>query len=281
LRGGGGRPILQAVDADARTLEAIYEELQARRGVDLRDFRPTVIQRRIKSRADRLHLPDLESYLALLRQRPSESEDLLRHLCIKASHFLRDRPVLQRLERDLLRPAAGRPGAYRIWSAGCAFGEEPYTLAALAAQAGLGDRCEILATDIDDSALARAAAGVYPRWAVGELDPAFVAAAFDPAEAGGRAALAVKPSLKRMVRFERADLLSGERAPSGPGFDLILCRNVLIYFTRAAQSRVLHRLREALAPRGHLCLGEAETLTRSASDLFETVDQKARLYRAL
>jgi chemotaxis protein methyltransferase CheR len=219
--------------------------------------------RRLRRRLTELGLGDLDAYREHLRQHPEEWAVLDGLTPITISRFSRDRAVFASIEQDVLPAlagsalAAGRP-RLRAWSAGCASGEEPYTLAlmwllALAPRfAGLG--FEILATDRDATMLRRARRARYERASLRELPPRWRADGFT-LEDGLHV---LRPEPRRLVGIRRHDL--GDAAPAGP-FDLVLCRNAAFtYFAAERQRAVRDRLAAVLRPGGALVLGLHEEL---------------------
>jgi chemotaxis methyl-accepting protein methylase len=211
----------------------------------------------------------LAAYLRLLQEDPAELGALVEALTVKVSSFFRDPLAFEHLAELVLpellaRKAAARDPSLRLWSAGCATGEEPYSLAILVHEALRREpsppAVTILATDLDERALARARAGRYPASALANVRHGLVAAAFEPDGDGFR----VADHLARAVTFAVHDLLdprAGAPAESVFGsFDLVLCRNVLIYFEPAWQEFACERLYRSLAPGGHLLLGRTESL---------------------
>jgi chemotaxis protein methyltransferase CheR len=174
--------------------------------------------------------------------------------------FFRHPAQLVAIRRAIFEPAPpDRPLA--IWSAGCATGEEPYTLAILLAECGRGGAGDtILATDVSERALEQARTGVYGRWSFRRTDPAVRAVWFS----GPPEAARLAPALKEGVEFRRHDLCS-EPLPAA-GLDLVLCRNVLIYFDWATAAAVIDKLLGALRPGGHLVLGPVELPLAAAVD---------------
>lgn len=254
-------------------LDQVLALVEARRGLPLALYRRPMVERRLGYRMRRAGAPDLAAYLVRLSRDERELDALIDTVCIKVSRFFRDGPVFERLEglvRDAV--AAGRP--LRIWSAGCARGEEPYSLAALLDAAGAPPGCRVLATDADPGALAAARAAAYPAERLDELPEAhrgrFVLGSDGAFRPDGR--------LRDRVDFALHDLGAGE-GPGDHGFDLVLCRNVLIYFTRPLQRRAADRLARSLAPGGVLCLGEAEWFTRPAEHGLEPLDRRLHLLR--
>jgi chemotaxis protein methyltransferase CheR len=164
----------------------------------------------------------------------------------------------------------------KVWSAGCAHGEEPYTLAIILhrVRKRFGDfPLSLLATDVNPQALRRAREGEYESRSLSGLSQEILDEYFDVTTTGYR----VKPILRDMVRFKVSDLL-GE--PPGRGFDVIACRNVLIYMTREVQESLLLTLHSLLKPGGYLILGKAETTLGDARAIYRTISLKARVFQA-
>lgn len=172
--------------------------------------------------------------------------------------------------RDHVLPRVSSTDGLRIWSAGCSSGEEPYSLAILLndalSPAELSD-VRILATDLSSNVLARAEAGVYDEAQLVDVPDRAVAKYFQRASEArsGRLGYAAKPALRRLIRFARLNLMD-PWPMSGP-FDVILCRNVMIYFDTPARERLLTRFAELLLPGGHLLVGHSESLNSIAHDL--------------
>lgn len=219
--------------------------------------------RRIAARMRRLHLADMAAYRAYLDAQPAEWMALRACLPVTVSRFFRDqgvfRALAQRVLPELARLALSRgEPTLRIWSAGCACGEEPYSLVLLwtfGLEGAYPDlSLSILATDIDDSVLARAQRACYRASSLREVPPGIVAKAFVPAGAD----YCLRPELRALVRFQRQDLT--EAAPDG-AFHLILCRNLAFtYFDAALQHKVALTLLSRLVPGGCLLLGIHERL---------------------
>jgi chemotaxis protein methyltransferase CheR len=198
----------------------------------------------------------------VLRRDRDAVEALVEHAVVLETYFFRHPEQIAALGQHVLR----RPGPLSIWSAGCATGEEPYTLAIAlleAGRAGTGDR--ILATDVSERALAAARAGTYGAWSLRRLPPRLVERWFS-----GDAQRRVVPAVRELVDFRRHNLLS-EPPPGGP-FDVVLCRNVLIYFDPSVAAEVLVRLVPVLRPGGLLLLGPVE-LPIAAAIAVEWVDE--------
>lgn len=263
--------------APATELEAILDIVRARTMVDFSLYRTATMRRRIQNRMVSLGVTRLDQYLELLAASRSEHERLLERLTVKVSRFYRNAPVFDRLRREVIPRLARGGRRVRVWCAGCARGEEAYTLAMLIAEAG--GVADVLATDIDPVALSVGRLGVFDAAATPELPPDLRQRYLVPVDAAG-ARFEVAPPAMRGVRFALHDLASG-RPPAGEaGFQLVSCRNVLIYFRPCAQRDVLRTLLARLVPGGYLCLGEAEWLPPDFEPRFEVVSRQARLFRA-
>jgi chemotaxis protein methyltransferase CheR len=235
-------------------------------GIDLTGYKPEQMRRRLLALAQRHGQPSLTGFALAMEREPAALNAFKNFFTINVSEFLRDparwNDLTARILPELVRGAGGRP--LKIWSAGCSYGAEPYTLALLLTELRPTPPFRILATDIDETILARACAGAgYLENDLRNLDEARRAAAFSR-EADG--SYTVKPALRARVHFQRHDLL-GE-APDG-GFDLIVCRNVVIYFTEEAKRVLYKRLFEALRPGGVLFVGGTEVVSGARELGFE------------
>ncbi|HEX6589999.1 MAG TPA: protein-glutamate O-methyltransferase CheR [Longimicrobiales bacterium] len=203
---------------------------------------------------------DAVAYASLVESDSAVFDALIHDLTVGETYFLREAEQLDYLRRHVL-PAliAGRPSGapLRVWSAGCATGEEAYTLAMLLAEAGLHDRADVIGTDIAEERLRRARHGVYGRWSFRGVPPAVERRWFSRTRDGYRAV----DALRQRIRFHRLNLVDDDWSAAGirPGsVDLLLCRNVLIYFDATTARRVAQRLVDALAPGGWLLLGASD-----------------------
>ncbi|MEW6321015.1 MAG: protein-glutamate O-methyltransferase CheR [Acidobacteriota bacterium] len=250
-----------------RDLQAVIDLVYERSGIALHAGKRALVTARLQKLVRAGGFATFADYLAgVKRDRSGEALDaLLDAITTNHTSFFREP---QHFEFLVSRVAALR-GGIDVWSAGCATGEEPYSLAMALADArpDLAERGDvrILASDLSGSALARARAGVYPIDRVRDV----------PDEArrrhlekglGAQAGLArVRPHLRRMVRFERLNLLDIDHL--GRAFDVIFCRNVMIYFDQRVQQRVVGMLERHLAPGGYLFVAHAESLTGLAHGL--------------
>ena len=268
--------------SDDRGFEQLTRRISEVAGLSTEAYKPRCLRRRIAVRMRAHNVTSYEEYLAILNATPDELQKLSDALTINVTKFFRNIELWLRLREEViprLWESGGRP--LRVWSAGCASGEEPYTLAMLfvdtAARAGHPEwmhRLVIDATDIDRVCLDRARMGAYPPAVFSETPPEFVATYTEPTPTGGRV---VTDAIRRAVRVNRLDLTRDP--PRNPPYDLIVCRNVLIYFDRAMQERLFATFADALKPNGILVLGKVETILGPTRDRFETVDARERIYR--
>ncbi len=256
-------------------VDEILNLIRRRTGIDFGRYRPTTVHRRIVNRMSSAGLVEPAQYLRLLRDDQDEAWRLLAHLTIKVSRFFRNRPVFDFLREHLPRAAATVQRDLRIWCAGCAHGEEAYSLALLLLLTGTPGT--VLATDIDPAALQRARAGRYDGSTLQELTASEIEAGFDLSPHRDGDFLA-RPALRNRIEFRCHDLLSNP-VPESDCYDLICCRNVLIYLTPDAQSEVLTTLSASLSPGGHLCLGEAEWPLPGNLNAFDALPRQLRLFR--
>jgi chemotaxis methyl-accepting protein methylase len=251
-------------------------------GLSTEAYKPRCLRRRIAVRMRAHNVTSYEEYLAILDGTPDELQKLSDALTINVTKFFRNIELWQRLRSDVI-PGLWEGGSrpLRVWSAGCASGEEPFTLAMLfadtAARAGHPQwmkRLVIDATDIDRVCLDRARLGTYPPAVFSETPAEFVTAYTEAAADGGRM---VTDQIRRAVHVSRLDLTRD--SPRNPPYDLVVCRNVLIYFDRAMQERLFAIFAEALKPGGILVLGKVETILGPTRDRLEIVDARERIYR--
>lgn len=255
---------------DDAALAGILELLRVRAGTDFSRYRPDMIRRRVQNRMMSAGVRTLRAYLEMLERQADETPQLIDRVTIKVSRFYRNAVTFDRLASDVMPRLAASRRPVRIWSAGCACGEEAWTLAMLMIEAGLDG--SVLATDIDRRALARADAGVHGEAALAEL----------PAPLRDRHLRSrgqeweVRDALRERVRFVHHDL-TAPTLPEPGAFDLVSCRNVLIYLRKDLQQQVLRRLTASLRPGGYLLLGEAEWPSVGLAGL-RVVSRSARIF---
>jgi chemotaxis protein methyltransferase CheR len=193
-----------------------------------------------------------------------EMRRLIEALLVHESYFFRELPPLIELVENHIPLAIRRRGRARVWSAACASGEEPFTLAMLLADRGLLDHVDIVGTDISTSVLARAAGGRHGRRSLRDGHPVDTATRYLESSPQG---VLVTPRIRNAVRFERVNLIETAAVAQLGTFDAILCRNVLIYFRERRSMQVVEQLATSLRPDGLLAVGVSESLLRLGTSL--------------
>jgi len=283
--------------AQDEAFKALTQQISRARGFSCEAYKDKCLRRRIAVRMRARGVHTFEDYRRLLDQDAKEYDLLLDALTINVTKFYRNAETWDALAAThlpaLWQAAAGR---VRAWSAGCASGEEPYTVAVVLAEAaraagGAGSGAagaplagaRVDATDVDRASLEKTRAAAWPESAFTEMPPALVRRYFNDAAPGPAPAASARPlrraipELQRLIRVLQHDLVRD--APPDPPYHLIVCRNVVIYFDRSTQERLFARFTEALQPGGLLVLGKVETLLGAARERLELLDPRERIYR--
>jgi two-component system, chemotaxis family, CheB/CheR fusion protein len=259
------------------SFEALLEHLKRIRGFDFTGYKRSSLMRRIDKRMRQLNLDDYSQYLDYLEVHPEEFAPLFDTILINVTGFFRDTESWEKLATDVIpeyvvNRRANEP--IRVWSAGCASGEEAYTLAIVFAEAlgndAFRDRLKIYATDVDENALTKARHAAYEDREMGGVPDVYREKYFERLDSG---TYCVRKDLRRQVIFGRHDLV--QDAPISR-IDLLVCRNTLMYFNAETQARVLARFHFALNDGGVLFLGRAETMLTQRGT-FAPVDLKRRI----
>jgi two-component system, chemotaxis family, CheB/CheR fusion protein len=259
--------------------DAVLHHLREARGVDFTGYKPASLERRLRRRMQSLRVASFEDYLDHLQVHPEEFGQLFDSVLINVTKFHRDPEAWAYLAEVIIPELLSRKptGPLRLWSAGCASGQEPYSLAMVMAEAlgldELRERVKIYATDVDEHALAHARSATYAERDLDGLPPELADRYLEPQAADGSRSF--RREIRRAVIFGRNDLV--QDAPISH-VDLLACRNTLMYFTAETQARVLNRLHFALDPGGVLFLGRAEMLL-SHTTLFAPVEVRRRFFR--
>ena len=264
---------------EAEHFEQVLEHLRRTRGFDFTAYKRTSLKRRIHRRMQMIGVATFEQYLDRLQVDPNEYAGLFDTILINVTSFFRDAEVWELIDQRLLPDIIAKrpsPSAIRVWSAGCASGQEAYSLALLLAERlgieSLKERVKIYATDADEHALAEGRQAVYTERQLADV-PEHLHKYFERNAAHSM----VARELRRVVIFGRHDLL--QDAPISR-VDLLMCRNALMYFNADAQSRVLAKFHYSTAPEGFLVLGRAEMLFGHTA-MFAAVDVKRRVFQPL
>jgi chemotaxis protein methyltransferase CheR len=257
-------------------LEAIHQ----RYGYDFREYARETVERRIAQFLVDAHVPSLSELTSrVLREAPLFYQ-LVGYFSVNVTALFRDPFVYAALRRHVVPMLRTWP-YIKVWDAGCATGEEVYSVAILLEEAGLYERSTIYATDISVSALETARAGIYPLDTVSRGSSNYLAsdatASLSQYYHAQYDAAAIEPRLRRRITFAKHNLAMDA---SFGEMQLIVCRNVLIYFNRDLQDQVLEMFWDSLENGGFLCLGDKESLSfTSVADRFEVVDDNARIYK--
>lgn len=261
-------------------LELFVLALKRRHGFDFSQYAPASLTRRVRQLVHVHQSTSITELTARLLHEADFVTRIVQGLSVPVSEMFRDPPVFRALRDQVLPMLASYP-RINIWQAGCANGQEVYSLAIMLEEAGLYDRSHIFATDFNPEALQRAHEGIYPArdaqlWSRNYM------------EAGGGLSLAdyysarydfirLHERLRRNITFANHNLVSDKMFCEA---HLVVCRNVLIYFTNPLQNRTLMLFRDSLVRGGYLCLGLRESMTfaQVATD-FNAVDARLRIYR--
>lgn len=266
---------------DEVELNLLLRLLQEDVGLNFRQYKPNYLKRRIGVRMRATGCGDYLQYRQLVKKDREEGRRLINDLTINVTEFFRDEDVYAAIRGQVIPQLIGhkresRTCSLRAWSAGCATGEEPYSLSILFLDAlsreGKGDdwALRITATDLDDKALEKAKEGVYESV---RMPPGLL---LDDYFDRGGSGLVVKEEVRRPVRFLQMDIM---RQPPLRHLDLIVCRNVLIYFEREKQHRILEIFNQCLRPGGFLVLGKSEAILGADDRGFVPFSRRERVYR--
>jgi chemotaxis protein methyltransferase CheR len=247
--------------AFARFQKLIHDEA----GIWLAPVKKALLAGRLARRLRELGLAAWDDYFALVVADEAERVRMLDAICTNETHFFREPRQFELLTGRVLpawraeAEAGKRPRRVRAWSAGCSTGEEPYSIAmTLLSSLPAGWELEVLATDLSTKVLARAERAIWPIEKAAEIPEAHRKAFMLRGFGAQEGLMCAGPEIRALVRFARVNLVGDW--PAGPPFDLVFCRNVLIYFDRPVKTRVVERLLDRLDPGGYLFLGHAESL---------------------
>lgn len=261
-------------------IDLLLEAIHRKYGYDFRSYSKAAMRRRVRHRLNTSGLQTISDMIHRLLHDQRFFESLLSEMTINVTEMFRDPRFFRRLRDDVV-PDLKRRSFAKIWHAGCATGEEVYSTAILLREEGMADKCRIYATDIDETVLRKARQGIFPIGRMKDYTRNYI-------KAGGRSSFSdyyaarydhaiLDKSLTNRIVFSDHNLVTdgifGE-------MDLIICRNVLIYFGQDLQARVIGLFSDSLGPDGYLCLGTKESLLFSAhADRFNCVADRERIYQ--
>ena len=268
-------------------MSLIINYLREKRGLNISCYNENFIERRLKERLKERNISSYEDYVRLLEKDGREITSLLNSLFINVSKFFRNNITFELMSKEILpyviNKKLKKKDPLRIWSAGCAKGEETYSAAILIddylKKENLSININIFGTDIDETALESAEKGIYPPEAVENVKYGILKKYFK--EKNGF--FEVNEELKKYINFSSYDL-ADSKSYSPPeaifgNFDLIMCRNVLIYFSAEYQKKIFHKLCRSLTKKGFLILGEFEEPFLHLSECFKSYNYYCRIYR--
>jgi chemotaxis protein methyltransferase CheR len=261
-------------------MELLLLAIYRHHGFDFRSYAPASLHRRIRRHMENAHLPTISRLTELILHEPSALQRLLHDLSVNVTAMFRD-PTFFAEFRSLVVPLLRTYPTVRIWHAGCSTGEEVYAMSILLEEEGLYERCRIYATDMDPTVLDRARQGIFPVSRMKEYTSNYFLA-------GGKRSLSdyftakydgalFAPRLAKNVLFTQHNLAMDHGFSE---FNVIVCRNVLIYFDRTLKDHALGLFSESLATLGVLCLGRKESLRFTAFEHdFTALSARERIYR--
>jgi PAS domain S-box-containing protein len=262
-----------------QALREIFTQLKLRTGHDFTNYKRATLLRRIERRINIHGLPSLQAYENLIQENPEETTALLKDLLISVTNFFRDQEPFKSLEENIVPGILLNKKAddqVRVWVAGCATGEEAYSIAILIAEHTMGvvdaPKIQIFATDIDEAAISIAREGFYTLSDTADVSADRLRRFFIKEEGGYR----VRREIREMILFANHNFL---KDPPFSRLNLISCRNVLIYLNHIAQERVMETFHFALNSGGYLFLGTSESVD-GASDLYTVINRECHIFQA-
>nr|WP_090887969.1 protein-glutamate O-methyltransferase CheR [Evansella caseinilytica] len=241
------------------------EKIKGKTGIDLALYKEAQMKRRLTSLKDKRGYPTFIDYYEAMVKDHDLYDEFLQRMTINVSEFFRNPNRWQVLENKILPQLLAADRKVKFWSAACSTGEEPYSLVMMLRKKIPYSKMDILATDLDEVILERAKAGVYPERSLKDVPKEMKDHYFRQDELGFR----IIDEVKKPIRFKQHNLLAN---PFESGFDMIICRNVMIYFTEDAKDKLYHKFSNALKPGGFLFVGSTEQIFNPQQYGFTTED---------
>jgi chemotaxis protein methyltransferase CheR len=278
----GGPPVSYDPELERIEIQLLLEGIFQRYGFDFRAYAHASLRRRLWKRVEAERLTTISALQARVLHEPEALERLLLDLSVNVTAMFRD-PGFYRVFREAVVPMLRTYPFFRIWHAGCSTGEEVYSMAILLFEEGLLDRARIYATDINDVVLRHARSGIFPLNRMQEYTENYIRAggtrSFSEYYTAKYDGAIFSPLLTKNVVFSQHNLVTDQ---SFSEFNVILCRNVLIYFDRALQNRVQKLFYDSLVMFGVLGLGSKESLRFSEfEDAYERLDSREKIYKKI
>jgi chemotaxis methyl-accepting protein methylase len=275
---------------DEKALKGLFEYIYKTRGIDFALYRQATVKRKIQLRLQETGSEDYRKYLDYLKTSPDEIDNLIKALTIKVSNFFRNPIIYELLSTYVLPELISEFGFVKVWSIGCARGEEPYSVAIIIDDLLKREtdffEVRIVGTDIDRAAIDHAVLGEYD---VGDMleikkkyfDTYFTLIPRPKGKLSQSQLYRIKHEIKSMVQFDCTDIMNLEKlkAVKPNAHNLILCRNVLIYMNRELQEAILKNFADMVYENGYLVIGETETIPESVKIDFEQVLPPSKIYK--
>lgn len=248
-----------------RDFSQFIVRIKQKTDIDLSQYKEAQMKRRLTTLRMKHGFHNFEDYWKAIEQNRSMLNEFLDRMTINVSEFWRNPSRWEVLQKRFFPEMLSSANRLKVWSAACSTGEEPYTLAMILSELGVLQRSSLLATDLDSNVLQKAMEGSYLERSLRDVPPAYRQKYFKQADG----AYLVSDSLKQFIQFKQQNLLHDLFDSS---FDLIVCRNVMIYFTEEAKHLLYHKFSKALKPGGLLFVGSTEQIFSPAQYGFETAD---------
>ena len=249
---------------DDKDWEAFKAKLNRKTGIDLQLYKEQQMRRRINNLIQKTPFKSYTSFFDDAVRDKQKFADFIEYLTINVSEFFRNPDKFDQVEKDVIPYLLKRNDSLNIWSAGCSIGAEPYTLSIIMKELTPGKRHRILATDLDIEIIGKAKRGIYTADEIRAMRPDRKTKYFTKTPDGK---FAIKPEIKMAVDFRRHNLLKDRFETN---FDLILCRNVVIYFTEEAKAELYKNFFKSLKPGGILFVGGTESILNSRQIGYES-----------
>lgn len=261
----GTNPLTSSMLPEDEDFARFVANIKKFTSIDLSQYKENQMRRRLTTLRMKNGFPNFDAYFAAITKEPRLRNEFLDRMTINVSEFWRNPNRWHVLKDRFLPRMIVENARLNIWSAACSTGEEPYTIAMILDSLGVLDRTTLLATDIDDGVLAKAKEGSYLERSLRDVPNEYKAKYFKESEG----AWGVEDRLKRAVKFQKQNLLLDR---FGDKFDLIVCRNVMIYFTEDAKHMLYNKFAQALKPGGLLFVGSTEQIFSPGQYGLETAD---------
>lgn len=271
---------------DSSGLEDLFQYIHKIRGIDFGLYRHATITRKLELRLAETGTYRYPVYLRYLQEHPEEFDNLIQALTVKVSNFFRNPLIFEILQALVLPELMARVNSPRIWSLGCANGEEPYSLALILHDLMRKQRSRndtaILGTDICDGAIEKARKAEYPDDELLEVKKKYLDSSFVKVHER-KNIYRLSSEITSMVSFECGDIISRlkSRKASGETFHIVLCRNLLIYLNRDLQVEIVRMISDILVENGYFVIGEAETIPDDLRHVFNPVSPGIKVYRKI